>query len=136
MELKICHLYPDALNLYGDRGNILCLKKRLEWRGINCSVDSVGIGEINALTSFDLFFIGGGQDFDQEILLEDLQLRLKYAGIPESRIRHIRKKETLLMIIRGSKVPVFILPNYTAMLPLRELLQKETGKAEFWKGNE
>ncbi len=75
MELKICHLYPDVLNLYGDRGNILCLKKRLEWRGINCSVDSVGIGEINALTSFDLFFIGGGQDFDQEILLEDLRLR-------------------------------------------------------------
>ena len=70
------------------------------------------------------------------IRAEDLQLRLKYAGIPESRIRHIRKKETLLMIIRGSKVPVFILPNYTAMLPLRELLQKETGKAEFWKGNE
>ena len=70
------------------------------------------------------------------IRAEDLQLRLKYAGIPESRIRHIRKKETLLMIIRGSKVPVFILPNYTAMLPLRELLQKETGKAEFWEGNE
>ena len=70
------------------------------------------------------------------IRAEDLQLRLKYAGITESRIRHIRKKETLLMIIRGSKVPVFILPNYTAMLPLRELLQKETGKAEFWKGNE
>lgn len=70
------------------------------------------------------------------IRAEDLQLRLKYAGIPESRIRHIRKKETLLIIIRGSKVPVFILPNYTAMLPLRELLQKETGKAEFWKGNE
>ena len=70
------------------------------------------------------------------IRAEDLQLRLKYAGIPESRIRHSRKKETLLMIIRGSKVPVFILPNYTAMLPLRELLQKETRKAEFWKGNE
>ena len=70
------------------------------------------------------------------IRAEDLQLRLKYAGIPESRIRHIRKKETLLMIIRGSKVPFLILPNYPAMLPLRELLQKETGKAEFWKGNE
>ena len=36
MELKICHLYPDVLNLYGDRGNILCLQKRLEWRGIGC----------------------------------------------------------------------------------------------------
>ena len=67
---------------------------------------------------------------------EDLQLRLKYAGASESRVRLVRKKETLLKVIRGSKVPVFILPNYTAMLPLREMLQKETGKAEFWKGNE
>lgn len=75
MELKVCHLYPDVLNLYGDRGNILCMKKRLEWRGIGCSVDNVGIGEKNDLTAYDLFFIGGGQDFDQEILLEDLRLR-------------------------------------------------------------
>ena len=67
---------------------------------------------------------------------EDLQLRLKYAGASESRVRLVRKKETLLKVIRGSKVPVFILPNYTAMLPLREMLQKETGKAEFWKGIE
>ncbi|MDO4408807.1 MAG: MurT ligase domain-containing protein [Eubacteriales bacterium] len=67
---------------------------------------------------------------------EDLQLRLKYAGASESRVRLVRKKETLLKVIRSSKVPVFILPNYTAMLPLREMLQKETGKAEFWKENE
>ena len=38
MELNICHLYPDVLNLYGDRGNIACMKKRLEWRGIGCAV--------------------------------------------------------------------------------------------------
>ena len=41
MELKICHLYPDILNLYGDRGNILCMEKRLRWRGI--SVTSEGV---------------------------------------------------------------------------------------------
>ena len=34
MELRVCHLYPDVLNLYGDRGNILCMRRRLEWRGI------------------------------------------------------------------------------------------------------
>ena len=73
MELKICHLYPDVLNLYGDRGNIQCLKKRLEWRGIGCTVDAVGLGEKQDLTAYDLFFIGGGQDFDQEVLLEDLR---------------------------------------------------------------
>ena len=72
-ELKICHLYPDVLNLYGDRGNVLCMKKRLEWRGISCSVTEVPIGERESLAKFDLFFIGGGQDFEQGLLLDDLR---------------------------------------------------------------
>ena len=72
MELAICHLYPEALNLYGDRGNILCMKKRLEWRGIDVTVDGCDIGEKRDLTKYDLFFIGGGQDFEQEVLLSDL----------------------------------------------------------------
>lgn len=71
-ELKICHLYPEVLNLYGDRGNIRCLEKRLEWRGIGCHVDRVGIGDSADFTKYDLFFIGGGQDFEQEVLLKDL----------------------------------------------------------------
>ena len=45
MELRICHLYPDVLNLYGDRGNVLRMKKRLEWRGIGCAVTELPIGE-------------------------------------------------------------------------------------------
>lgn len=72
MELKICHLYPDILNLYGDQGNIICMKKRLEWRSIDCSITEVSIGETADFTDFDIFFIGGGQDFEQEILLGDL----------------------------------------------------------------
>lgn len=72
MEIKICHLYPDLLNLYGDRGNIICMKKRLGWRGIECSVTELPLGESADLSQFDLFFIGGGQDFEQEVLLEDL----------------------------------------------------------------
>ena len=72
MELKICHLYPDILNLYGDQGNIICMKKRLEWRNIDCRVTEVSIGESAKFTDFDIFFIGGGQDFEQEILLGDL----------------------------------------------------------------
>ncbi|MBR1496878.1 MAG: glutamine amidotransferase [Oscillospiraceae bacterium] len=72
MELRICHLYPDVLNLYGDRGNILCLRRRLEWRGIGVSVDTRPIGSPAALGGFDLIFIGGGQDFEQEALLDDL----------------------------------------------------------------
>ena len=72
MELNICHLYPEVLNLYGDRGNIRCLSRRLSWRGIDCYVDELKIGEKKDLTAYDLFFIGGGQDFEQEVLLSDL----------------------------------------------------------------
>ena len=72
MELNICHLYPEVLNLCGDRGNIRCLSRRLSWRGIDCHVDELKIGEKKDLTAYDLFFIGGGQDFEQEVLLGDL----------------------------------------------------------------
>lgn len=72
MELKICHLYPDVLNLYGDQGNIICLRHRLEARGISAEITGLNIGDKADLTQFDLFFIGGGQDFEQEVLLNDL----------------------------------------------------------------
>lgn len=72
VKLNICHLYPDLLNLYGDRGNILCLRRRLEWRGIETSLTSLSAGQGAKFSDFDLFFIGGGQDFEQEVLLEDL----------------------------------------------------------------
>ena len=73
MNLKIAHLYPEVLNLYGDRGNIRCLRQRLLWRGIDCTVDEVLLGDRRSLADYDLFFIGGGQDFEQEVLLKDLQ---------------------------------------------------------------
>lgn len=72
MELNICHLYPEALNLYGDRGNILTMRRRCEWRGIEVHVEGCDIGEKRDFTRYDLFFIGGGQDFEQEVLLSDL----------------------------------------------------------------
>ena len=89
MELRVCHLYPDVLNLYGDRGNVLCIKKRLEWRGIGCTVTELPIGERRGLGNFDLFFVGGGQDFEQGLLLEDLRGTLDLAaaaGIARERI--------------------------------------------------
>ena len=73
MELRICHLYPDVLNLYGDGGNIMCMQKRLYWRGIDSEVTRVLIGDTLHLSDFDLLFIGGGQDFEQEVLLPDLK---------------------------------------------------------------
>ena len=72
MELNIFHLYPDVLNLYGDGGNIITLARRLRWRGIEARVTRVPIGASAALAGADLVFIGGGQDFEQQVLLEDL----------------------------------------------------------------
>lgn len=73
MELKICHLYSDVLNLYGDRGNIICMKKRLEWRGIDCSVTKMELGQGDSLAGCDLVFIGGGMEFENKLIAEDLR---------------------------------------------------------------
>ena len=58
MELNICHLYPDILNLYGDRGNIITMKRRLESRGISVNVDECSIGQPLDVDKYDIFFIG------------------------------------------------------------------------------
>jgi CobQ-like glutamine amidotransferase family enzyme len=71
-ELNICHLYPDLLNTYGDRGNILALQKRAQWHGINVTATNVTIGEKFDSSDFDVVFLGGGQDYEQEIIQKDL----------------------------------------------------------------
>ncbi len=71
MELKICHIYPDVLNLYGDRGNILCMEKRLQWRGIDVVTAGCGLGE-KLDGDFDIYMIGGSHDFDTEVIRSDL----------------------------------------------------------------
>jgi len=63
-ELRIGHLYPKLLNIYGDGGNIITLKKRAEWRGINVDVHEINSGDI-WLGEHDIYFIGGGQDLQQ-----------------------------------------------------------------------
>ena len=96
MELKICHLYPDVLNLYGDRGNILCMRRRLEWRGIEAEVTEVTVGQRADFTQFDLFFIGGGQDFEQEVLLRDLS-----SGKAQDIRTAVEEEKTFLAICGG-----------------------------------
>lgn len=75
MKLKICHLYPDALNLYGDGGNVNCLVRRLQWRGIDVCVDGCCVGDTFSAANYDLFFIGAGQSFEQHVLLDDLMTK-------------------------------------------------------------
>jgi len=69
--LRIAHLYADEMNIYGDRGNMLTLTKRAEWRGIEVRVEVVGRGPLRDLAAFDLIFWGGGQDRDQELVFND-----------------------------------------------------------------
>jgi lipid II isoglutaminyl synthase (glutamine-hydrolysing) len=72
LTLTLGHLYPDQLNLYGDRGNILVLRQRCQLRGIDLRVVSLGIGDALAPDEYDMLFIGGGQDREQAPLAQDL----------------------------------------------------------------
>ena len=72
LTLTLGHLYPDQLNLYGDRGNILVLRQRCQQRGIKLRVVSLGIGDALAPDEYDMLFIGGGQDREQAHLAQDL----------------------------------------------------------------
>ncbi len=71
-DLNICHLYPDLLNTYGDRGNILALQRRAQWHGINSTVTNITIGDSFDSSEYDIIFLGGGQDYEQEIIQADV----------------------------------------------------------------
>ena len=72
MELRVLALYPDQMNIYADRGNILFLRRRCEWRGIGFSYAAAGAGEAVDPAAHDLFYIGGGQDRDQRAVAADM----------------------------------------------------------------
>lgn len=72
MIIRIAHLYPDMLNLYGDRGNIIVLTDRMRRRGIDVQTEQITMGRSFNADDYDIFFIGGGQDFEQDVLLDDL----------------------------------------------------------------
>ena len=72
MELKILHLYPGLLNLYGDKGNIECLKHRLLWRGIGAEVVCCNSAEEFDLSDIDIIFLGGGSDREEIQVCKEL----------------------------------------------------------------
>lgn len=71
-RLTIAHLYPDAMDLYGDIGNVIALKRRCEWRGIGVEIVDVCVGTDADLSDIDLFVMGGGQDAAQMHVARDL----------------------------------------------------------------
>lgn len=85
--IKILHLYPKEMNLYGDHGNVLVLKRRLEWRGIKCSVVEHEPGDMLP-SDVDIIFGGGGQDSGQTRIEADLKKigpqvkKMVEAGVP------------------------------------------------------
>jgi hypothetical protein len=72
LQLTIAHLYPDLMNLYGDRGNILSLVQRCHWRGIAVELMAVHPGQHFDADWVDIVFMGGGQDAQQESIIRDL----------------------------------------------------------------
>lgn len=87
-------MYHDIMDLYGDKGNIMTLTKRAKERGINFEVTTVGIGQEADLSSFDLVFMGGGADKEQEALIPDLLSR-------KENIRKALDENTFFLLICG-----------------------------------
>ncbi len=73
MKVTIGHLYPDLLNLYGDRGNIQCMRKRCEWRGIEAEVREFQITDAIDFNALDIVLLGGGSDREQMLVCERLK---------------------------------------------------------------
>lgn len=103
MELNICHLYPDLLNVYGDVGNILILKHRAEARGITVNVTNCSLNDKLDVDNTDILFFGGGQDFEQSIVSSDLKDIKK-----EDLKKYIEDEKVLLAICGGYQ----LLGNY------------------------
>ena len=70
MRIRVGHLYPEYLNIYADRGNIAVLSARARVRGHELDVQAIGMGD--AVPTVDLFYVGGGQDREQEFVAHDL----------------------------------------------------------------
>lgn len=85
-ELRVCALYPDLMNIYADRGNLLMLERRCAWRGIGFRADASGLGESLDGEGHDLYYLGGGQDRDQRLCAEDL-LAQKRDGLARAAAR-------------------------------------------------
>jgi CobQ-like glutamine amidotransferase family enzyme len=81
--IRLVHLYPDLMSVYGDRGNVLALCRRAEWRNIPLTVEEVSLGDTLDPLEVDLVFFGGGQDREQSVVSPDF-LTQKGAAVREA----------------------------------------------------
>jgi lipid II isoglutaminyl synthase (glutamine-hydrolysing) len=96
LRLRLVHLYPDLMSLYGDRGNIIALKRRSEWRGIDLDVQELTLGDRLDPDTTDLIFFGGGQDKEQETVSRDLA-----TGVGEAVQEAVQGGAALLSVCGG-----------------------------------
>jgi lipid II isoglutaminyl synthase (glutamine-hydrolysing) len=73
--VRVCALYPDLMNIYADRGNLLMLERRCAWRGIGFELSASGLGDRLEAGAHEIYYLGGGQDSDQRRCAEDLLAR-------------------------------------------------------------
>ena len=137
--LRLGHLYPKAMNIYGDRGNILCLERRCCERGIAFEVTELDLGEQLPLKEHDLIFIGGAQDREQRRVAEDLA-KVKGKALQEAAGRGA----VVLAVCGGYQLlgryyrtaeggDLIVIPTYTAMLQVRKLLARWGRRPAFWE---
>ncbi len=88
LALRVAHLFPKLMNIYGDRGNILCLKRRCEARGIAFELDGLELGDPLKPKEYDLVFVGGAQDREQRLVAEDL-VKVKSKPLKEAVKRNV-----------------------------------------------
>ena len=94
MKLKVCWMYHDIMDLYGDKGNIMVLEKRCHDRGIEITVDTLAIHDVCDLSTYDLLFLGGGADKEQHMIIEDLLSR-------KENIQKAMDEHTFIFLICG-----------------------------------
>ena len=94
-RLRVCALYPDLMNIYADRGNLIVLERRCEWRGFGFELTASGLGEPLDGSAHDLYYIGGGQDRDQRLCAEDLLVNKAGA------LREAAAREALILGVCG-----------------------------------
>jgi lipid II isoglutaminyl synthase (glutamine-hydrolysing) len=86
MELSICALYPELMNIYADRGNLMVLERRCAWRGIDFRLAASTLAEPLDGDDHQLYYIGGGQDRDQRLCAEDM-VEHKRDGLHRAAVR-------------------------------------------------
>ena len=95
MKLRLGHLYPELMNIYADRGNVECLSRRAQWRGLDVEVVPLGAGAAESFHDLDIILMGGGQDRQQEAASRDL------AGAMGARLKDAVAEGTPLLAVCG-----------------------------------